>query len=120
MLRVQKSESIPGREYIDITAGTMLVRTSQAYSGGAVESDFRVMIDGVEVPKLDVGFTGDDSYQIALDGRYAFWIPNVVPETLDQILRLVANAMAIAAGFSCFGEGSMLVNPYAKYPMPGA
>ena len=51
----------------------------------------------------------EDKLTVTLDGRFSIDVP------IDQIQTwgwLVANAMAVAAGYSCHGPNSRLANPY--------
>lgn len=118
MLPVHKSETLQGREYIQVAPDVLLVRTAQEYSGAAVESDWEVVIGGVWVPNITVGTSSDGQYQLQVDNRFAFWLGAQTPDALEQILLALANAMAVAAGFSCFGARSEVINPYKKWPMP--
>lgn len=68
---------------------------------------YEVTIDGYQVPKLKAlkrKGAQDGIITLVLDGRFAIDIPD---DQLDPWLWLVANAMAIGAGYSCFGENSV-------------
>ena len=69
-----------------------------------------VTIDGYAVPKVEAreintGLMTD----ICLDGRFGIQIP---AEYASSVIWLIANAMAIGAGYSCHGKNSSAVNPF--------
>lgn len=70
-------------------------------------------VDGYQVPNVKVvEFDYDDeTVSIVLDNRLAYDVPR---ELLPTVGRLVANAMAVAAGRTSFGENSNIKNPYGK------
>jgi hypothetical protein len=68
---------------------------------------YQVTIDGYQVPKLKAlkrSGAQDGIITLVLDGRLAI---DIADDQLDPWLWLVANAMAIGAGYSCFGENSV-------------
>lgn len=77
------------------------------------------VIDGYLVPHIKlVPKTGadDGKTEIHLDERFIYIVDT---SDLDVFLHLMANAMAIAAGYSCFGENSVKdPNPF-KVRMTG-
>ena len=52
------------------------------------------------------------TYWVTVDDRLAFGIGR---DELFGCARMLANAMAVAAGFSSFGRNSVPMNPYASY-----
>ena len=72
-------------------------------------SEGRVVVDGYLVPCLAAATMADGSIRLTLDCRLEIIVRG---ECLDQWLWFVANAMAIGAGYSCFGEHSVPVHPY--------
>lgn len=67
-----------------------------------------VRIDGYRVPYIKiVKGTGptDGKLEVHLDDRFVYIFDD--PGETDIMLHLVANAMAVAAGYSCFGENSV-------------
>jgi len=70
-----------------------------------------VTLDGYLVPGVRV-VERDDSGQwnVTLDGRYGIVAENI--EELQRWIWLVANAMAVGAGYSCHGKNSQVGNPY--------
>jgi len=72
-------------------------------------------IDGYEIPNLQViRKTGakDGEVSVILDDRFIIDVPE---DQLDPWLWIVANAMAIGAGYSCHGENSVKeANPFKK------
>lgn len=73
-----------------------------------------VTIDGVKIPyiKLVPGKDENDGkLEIYLDNRFVYILEDTGDR--DTWLNLLANAMAIAAGYSCFGEnGVKNPNPF--------
>lgn len=70
-----------------------------------------VTLDGYLVPHLKVRIKGDEVF-FSLDDRFGITVKNT--NDIDQWIYLIANAMAIAAGYTCFGEGAKLTNPYQR------
>jgi len=69
----------------------------------------RVLVDSRIVPHLRLFEGADGQASLVLDGRFG------VDGTEDEIRKwvcFVAHAMAVAAGYSCFGEQSAPMNPF--------
>jgi len=65
-----------------------------------------VTIDGYVVPLVEVGEDPSTGlWCLFLDGRYG--TPPVDIEELHRWLPMIANAVAIGAGYSCHGENSV-------------
>jgi hypothetical protein len=73
--------------------------------------DYRVTVNGYRVPHLNA-VRHDGLISLELDERFACDIPD--DERALPIIDFVANAMAVAAGYSCFGENSQLLSPYHR------
>lgn len=112
MFEVQTYTSIEGREYIRVNDGVSLFRDGS-------EGDFTVFIEGHSVPNISVCLLSDGEFGVLVDSRMRFFIGKPDADALDGILRTLANSMAVAAGFSCFGKHSRVTNPYRAYPPPG-
>ena len=71
-----------------------------------------VTIDGYLVPGIEVGEDPETGkWCLFLDRRYG--TPPVEIEELHRWIPLIANALAIGAGYSCHGENSVWrPNPY--------
>lgn len=71
----------------------------------------KVSVDGYLVPHLYIYKRGDTDtdWTVVLDSRFEY---DVNDGELRRFMPLIANAMAIAAGYSCFGENSQLSNRY--------
>jgi hypothetical protein len=68
---------------------------------------YKPTVDGYEIPKLTViRKTGakDGEVSVILDDRFIIDVPE---DQLDPWLWIVANAMALGAGYSCHGENSV-------------
>jgi len=70
-----------------------------------------VSLDGHDVPHVEVRPTPDGKFYICVDRRFIIH-KAVTQEELDNWMPIMANAMAVAAGYSCFGESSAPINPY--------
>lgn len=71
---------------------------------GPFVEEWRVTIDGYRVPKVTAIVRQDGDIMLCLDGRFGI---DGTPEECAKWLWWVAHAMAIGAGYSCFGEGSV-------------
>lgn len=69
----------------------------------------RVVVDGYLVPHLSAITQADGQIALCLDRRFLLIAPR---EECDRWIWFVANAMAIGAGYSCFGENSVPMHPY--------
>ena len=69
-----------------------------------------VTIGGFAVPHIEASETEDGlSTHIQLDGRFGIEIPAVYAQ---QVIWMLANAMAVAGGYSAHGANSCATNPY--------
>lgn len=69
-------------------------------------------VDGFAVPDIQVNTAKNPqgeitSYELVLDRRLSIRVP---PSLFENVAWFVANAMAVAAGYSCHGENSV-ANP---------
>lgn len=71
--------------------------------------DYRVTINGYRVPRLRA-VRVNGMISLTLDERFGLDIPD--DERALPIIEFMAQAMAIGAGYSCFGENSQEVNLY--------
>lgn len=117
MFEVQTSD-IVGREFVKINERLSLIR--EVNPNMPADNAFTIMLDKLPIPNLELELSQNDAGQwyFTLDHRFGF-IVTLTPDDLESVVRLVANAMAVAAGFSCFGVESRAINPYRKYPSPG-
>jgi hypothetical protein len=71
---------------------------------------YQVTVDGFAVPNIEARETDNGTQcHIALDGRFGAVIP---AEHAQEVIWLLANALAIGAGYSCHGENSVKANPF--------
>lgn len=76
-------------------------------------SGLEVYFDGQKIPHLEaLRDESNDSISLLLDGRFAVSLPS---QNQQNIVWFIANAMAVAAGQSCFGEHCQALNPYKKF-----
>jgi hypothetical protein len=67
-----------------------------------------IVCDGHLVPYIKA-HPSKERVSFVLDGRFGIDVP---PSLADQFVAFVANAMAVAAGYSCHGENSVPANPF--------
>lgn len=72
-------------------------------------SVWKIKLDGFAVPFLTGREDENGMFHLCLDDRFGIEIPK---EYAHQVVWLIANAHAIGAGYSCFGENSQIANPY--------
>lgn len=77
-----------------------------------VRTDGKVCIGEFAIPRVTGKQNFDGSVDLTLDGR--FGIRATAEDELQRWGTFCANAMAIAAGFTSFGEGSEPRNDYGK------
>lgn len=70
----------------------------------------KVVIDGYTVPMLN-GWHKDGKWHFALDNSCSIEVPD---ELGHPVAWMIANALALGAGYSCFGEKSQPLNPFAR------
>ena len=73
---------------------------------------YRVSVDGYLVPHIKAMLQSgtEDTWNLSLDERCC--LESVPGDALRQWLPFLANAMAVAAGYSSHGENSQQVNPF--------
>jgi hypothetical protein len=77
-----------------------------------LQQNGQVVCDNCEVPGLTGTYISKtDSYQFTLDKRFGIDVP---AEFAAQVVWFAATAMALGAGFTCFGENSQPRNPYKQ------
>lgn len=109
---VQKG-NIEGREFIKLFDWFVLSR----FEG---EPDFAVYIDGLELPNVRLSQNDHGEWYASVARGFGFGLGVQNPEYLFAIFHMLATSMAVAAGFSSFGEHSTPINPYKKHPGPAA
>lgn len=78
---------------------------------GPFPESYVVTIDGFKVPFLAVIPVDDDRVEVVLDQRFGL-DSSVDRDEFNRWAPLLANAMAIAAGYSCHGENCMPTNAF--------
>lgn len=68
----------------------------------------RLRLDGFRIPKLE-GQLINGMWYFALDERFACEVPEIYGQ---GVATMIANALAIGAGYSCFGENSAPRNEF--------
>lgn len=78
---------------------------------GPFKPEWRVTVDGYKLPHITAVDLGD-SVALSCDNRFGMAV--VPKQEAEKWLWFIANCMAVAAGYSCFGENSIKdPNPYA-------
>lgn len=78
-------------------------------------SVWKIKLDGYAVPFLQGREDDNGMFHLKLDERFGIEVPK---EYAHQVAWMIANAYAIGAGYSCFGENSQIANPF-KVRMSG-
>lgn len=79
--------------------------------------EYRVTFGGFRVPHISARPLDDGSIEVVIDNR--FGMPASVPrEEFERWVPILANAMAVAAGYSCLGENCTPLNNF-KVKMSG-
>lgn len=78
-------------------------------------TEWKIKLDGYAVEFLTGREDDKGMFHLCLDHRMGIEIPK---EHAHQVVWLIANAYAIGAGYSCFGEHSQIANPF-KVKMSG-
>jgi hypothetical protein len=73
--------------------------------------EYRVVWGGYEVPHIEARPMKDGTYYVTVDNRFGIH-QSVTREELENWMPILANAMAVAAGWSCHGDNSRRPNPY--------
>lgn len=71
-----------------------------------------ITVDGFAVPHIravELQCENEGLFNLVVDGRFSI---TVEKEDLEKWLWFIANAMAVAAGYSGHGENSCVPNPY--------
>jgi hypothetical protein len=72
-------------------------------------SVYQMSVDGYLVPHVS-GRVVDGMLHLMLDNRFGCVIPEA---SASEVVWFIANAMAVAAGYSCLGDNCRPLNPYA-------
>lgn len=70
----------------------------------------KVVIDGYIVPGL-LGCLKDGEWHFSLEGFYSVSVPELYGHS---VAIMIAQAMARAAGYTCFGKDSKPLNPFSR------
>ena len=74
--------------------------------------NYRVKVDGCEVPYIRASMMKgtEDRWVLCLDNRFMLEVPH---DEVQRWMWFVADAMAVAAGWSCHGKQGRRMNPFA-------
>lgn len=112
-LRSRPFDATTGSSDVSVARNVTLV-------GPFEDGSYRLVVEGLEVPYLRVrggsrtlgNFRGEldpSGWDVILDGRLLFHVPK---DRAEQTFLLVANAMAVGAGWSCFGPNRTKLDPF--------
>jgi hypothetical protein len=73
------------------------------------ESYYSVVVDGYLVPNIKAYKTSENGWKLVLGDRFSILVTEA---EINAWLWWVANAMAIAAGYTSFGENCQPSNPF--------
>lgn len=78
---------------------------------GPFLEEYQLEVDGFKVPYLTAHPTNPQmtKWDIVLDGRFGL---DLDTEQLQDVIPFIANAMAVAAGYSSHGENCQPLNPF--------
>jgi hypothetical protein len=79
------------------------------YIGAFSGEYYRITVEGYKVPHIIVRKLENDKWDLVLDERFSITASG---EEIQRWMWWVANAMAIAGGFTSFGENSLPMHPY--------
>lgn len=79
------------------------------FIGPIYRSGFDIIVDGHRLPHIDADISESGGVTLVLDRRYAI---DLQKEDAEKILPFLANAMAVAAGYSCHGDNCNKLNPF--------
>jgi len=74
------------------------------------EEYYHAVVDGFEVPYIKLRKNESD-WDLVVDGRYSVTASG---DEMDRWIWIIANAMAIAAGYTSHGEQSIPTNPFHR------
>src|SRR5580693_2397514 len=78
---------------------------------GPFQPEYFVTINGYRVPYVTIHPSEDARYSVTVDRRVGLF-SSVTAEELDNWLPVLADAMAVAAGYSSHGEHCNPLNPF--------
>ena len=73
--------------------------------------EYRVTLGGYHVPYITAQPTEDGKFFVTVDHRMGMHLP-VTKDELDNWMPILANAMAVAAGYPCHGRDLPKMNPF--------
>ncbi len=74
-------------------------------TGPFVTTEYRLSYEGFLIPYVVAIRQNDGNFHLLVDGRMAFG--NFSEEEIKNLSGVLAYAMSVAAGYSCFGENSV-------------
>ena len=81
-----------------------------ANTKATVNVNRRIEIEGFELPHVTAAHSPNGGYDLVLDRRFGIHVKT--EEEFQQYAWFLANAMAVAAGFTSFGSNSSVRNDY--------
>jgi hypothetical protein len=81
------------------------------YVGPFKKEYYAITVDGYEVPYVEGRKDSNGQWSLLLDGRFSI---DVTEDELNRWMWILANGMAVAAGYTCHGEGSKPCNRFTR------
>jgi hypothetical protein len=81
------------------------------YVGPFKKEYYAITVDGYEVPYVEGRKDSKGQWSLLLDGRFSI---DVTEDELNRWMWILANGMAVAAGYTHHGEGSKQHNPFTR------
>lgn len=69
---------------------------------------YHLIVDGYVVPHVKAHKVNENEYNLSV----GHFVALIHKDDLEQVAHLLANGMAIAAGYTCHGKNSRRANPY--------
>lgn len=85
------------------------MNTSVESIGPMLGGEYRFSVGGFAVPNIVGRLRGENDWTLILDRRFSIECTN---DELNNWLWFLVNAMAVAAGYTHFGEDCKVANPF--------
>ena len=76
---------------------------------GPFSEHHELTVGGYQVPYISIQPLSDGNLDLSVDNRFC---ATFTPDELKKFGWILAQAMAVAAGYSCHGHGSRPINPF--------
>lgn len=86
------------------------------YIGPIGGNYYLLTIDGYQVPHIKATKNPNGTWYLHLDGSAC--LPEITDDEIDKFLWFFVEAMAVSAGYTCFGKGAKEVNKFKVRMIP--